>query len=384
MPLTNADIVDLIALRQALHRQPEVSRHEAGTARTIAATLTGLGVAQVLTGLGGHGVAAVIDSGQAGDTVLVRAELDALPIVELGENAHRSAVPGTAHLCGHDGHMAILVGLARILMRRPPARGRVVLLFQPAEEDGSGAAAVLADPRFGEIAPDWALSLHNMPGVARRHAWLVAGPANCASLGLTIRLTGATAHASLPETGRAPTRALARLIDGLTVLAPGGAMQPGFRLATVTHLRMGEPAFGIAPGEAELWVTLRAIGDDDLTALLAEVRTLAQAEAAVDGLAVAFAVHDHFHACTNHPEAVAVLARALDAAGIGHDPGDLPMRGSEDFGRFGGAGARAAMVFLGAGTDHPALHTQCYDFPDDLIAQGVAIFDHAIRDLLGG
>ncbi|WP_323034723.1 amidohydrolase [Pararhodobacter sp.] len=383
MTLSNSDIIELTAFRRDLHRRPEVSGHEVETARAVATALAESAPDRVLTGLGGHGVAAIYDSGAPGPVVMIRSELDALPILELGDLPHASEIPGKGHLCGHDGHSTILLGLARLLSRQRPAKGRVVLLFQPAEEDGSGAAAVIADPRFGQIAADWALSLHNMPGVALGRAWLADGPANCASLGLKIALHGATAHASLPETGRAPTVALARLIDGLRDMGPGGAMQPGFRLATITHLNMGEPAFGIAPGEAELWVTLRGLSDDDLTALLAHAQTLARDVAAHSGLTVDFTIHDHFQACTNDPQATAILGRALDATGIGHDRGDMPMRGSEDFGRFGGAGAKAAMVFLGSGLDHPALHTQTYDFPDDLIPQGVAIFHHAIHELLG-
>lgn len=383
MTLSNSDIIDLTAFRRDLHRRPEVSGHEVETARTIAAALTDWSPDTVLTGLGGHGVAAVYDSGLPGPTVMIRSELDALPILELGDLPHASEVPGKGHLCGHDGHSTILLGVARLLSRKRPAKGRVVLMFQPAEEDGSGAAAVIADPQFPQIAADWALSLHNMPGVALGQAWLDAGPANCASLGLKIMLHGATAHASLPETGRAPTAALARLIDGLRAMGPGGAMQPGFRLATITHLQMGEPAFGIAPGEAELWVTLRGLANDDLTALLEQAQTLARDVAAQSGLTVEFMIHDHFQACTNDPQATAVLGRALDNCGIGYDRGDMPMRGSEDFGRFGGAGAKSAMVFLGSGLDHPPLHTQTYDFPDDLIPQGVAIFHHAIREILG-
>ncbi|MCW1930947.1 amidohydrolase [Pararhodobacter zhoushanensis] len=380
MTLTNSDIHELTEFRRALHRRPEVSGFEAETARSVTAALPAADL--VVTDLGGHGVAAVYDSGQPGPTVMIRSELDALPIVELGDLPYASETPGVAHLCGHDGHSTILLGLARLLARKRPATGRVVLLFQPAEEDGSGAAAVLADPRFAGIAPDWALSLHNMPGVALGRAWLAAGPANCASAGLRITLTGGTAHASLPETGRAPTPALPALIDGLRAMGPGGAMGAGFRLATITHLRMGEPAFGIAPGEAELWVTLRGLSTEDLDALLTQAQDLARGEAEAAGLVVAFSIHDRFEACTNHPDATAVLTRALDAQGIGYDNGDMPMRGSEDFGRFGGA-AKSAMVFLGSGTDHPALHTQTYDFPDALIAPGVAIFHHAITELLG-
>lgn len=383
MPLTNADIIELTAFRRVLHRHPEVSGQEEKTARTVASALGALAPDGIVTGLGGHGVAARFDSGQPGPTVMIRAELDALPILELGDIPHASETPGTAHLCGHDGHSTILLGLARVLSRQRPASGRVVLMFQPAEEDGSGAAAVIADPRFAELAPNWALALHNMPGVVLGRAWLAAGPANCASVGLKIMLAGATAHASLPETGRAPTVALARLIDGLRALGPGGAMAPGFRLATITHIAMGEAAFGIAPGEAEVWVTLRGLTDADLATLLDQAQTLARTEAAKAGVDVTFSLHDHFHACHNHDAATAVLARALEANAVAYDAGDMPMRASEDFGRFASTGAKSAMLFLGSGIDHPALHTQTYDFPDDLIPIGAAIFHHAIRELLG-
>jgi len=383
MSLTNADIHELTELRHALHRRPEVSGREVETARTVAAALRALGPDALVTGLGGHGVAAVFAGAAPGPTVMVRSELDALPILELGAVPHASEITGVGHLCGHDGHSTILLGLARLLARQRPARGRVVLMFQPAEEDGAGAAAVLADPKFADLRPDWAISLHNLPGVALGRAWLAPGPANCASLGLKITLNGETAHASQPENGRAPTPVLARLIEALGRMGPGGAMQPGFRLATVTHLRMGEPAFGIAPGEGELWVTLRGLSDADLEALRDEAQALARDAAAAAGLAVAFEVHDHFGACANDPEATALLARALEANGIGFDAGDMPMRGSEDFGRFGTAGARSAMVFLGSGLEHPALHTQGYDFPDALIVPGVGIFHHAVRAVLG-
>ena len=411
MTLTNADIHELTDFRHALHRRPEVSGAERETAATIAAALALWHPTQVLTGLGGHGVAAVYDSGTPGPTVMFRAELDALPIHELGEIDHASEIPGTAHLCGHDGHMTILMALARLLHRAPPKQGRVILMFQPAEENGAGAAAVVADPRYGQIVPDWAFAIHNMPGCARGAAWLAEGVVNCASAGLRIILTGATAHASLPETGRAPTPVIARLIDALAQMGPGGALGPGFRLATITHIEMGEPVFGIAPGRAELWVTLRGITNADLDAVMAQARDRATDLAAAQGLRVDFEVHDHFHACHNEPQATAYLARAAQATGIAYDTGDLPerasedfglfggtggaradttpaqpglpMRGSEDFGRFGEAGARSAMLYLGSGVNHPALHTETYDFPDELIAQGARIFDHVRRALNG-
>lgn len=375
--LTNRDIAELTAFRRALHRAPEISRQEVQTARTIATALT---ADQVISGLGGHGVAAIYNGTEPGPTVMFRAELDALPIQELSDAPHRSSIPGKGHLCGHDGHMTILIGLARLLSRRRPAAGRVVLMFQPAEEDGSGAAAVIADPRWPALRPDWAFSLHNAPGTALGHAHLRPGPVNCASQGLKIHLTGKTAHASQPETGTSPGPALAALIPALTALGQGRSLVPGFRLVTVTHARLGEPAFGIAPGEAELWVTLRTLEDAAMAALRAEAVALVHAHS--PGLTVSFETHDDFAASVNHPEAVAHMTAALKALNIPHHPGEI-WRASEDFGRFGAAPTKSAMLFLGAGQTHPALHNPDYDFPDDLIPIGAHLFHRIARDILG-
>lgn len=313
---------------------------------------------------------------------MFRAELDALPIEELSQAAHRSTRPGKAHLCGHDGHSTILTGLARLIARRPPTRGRIVLLFQPAEEDGSGAAAVLSDPRFSEIRPDWAFALHNMPGLPLGRAVIAPGPANCASEGLRIVFHGRTAHASMPETGISPAPALAALIPAAQAAGTGGGLAPGFRLVSICHARMGEPAFGITPGEGELWLTLRTLMDDDMAALRDEVTGMARDLAQQHGLTVAFTHHDRFAACTNHADATQIILRSLDALGISNLDHGLPMRASEDFGLFGRQ-ARSAMLLLGAGETRPALHNPDYDFPDDLISQGVEIFDRILRDMLG-
>lgn len=381
--LTGDDLEALIRFRHELHRRPEVSRVEAETARRILSALNALAPDVVITGLGGHGIAAVFNGAGPGPTTMFRAELDALPITEVSDAPHRSATLGTAHLCGHDGHMTILTGLGLSLSRQRSARGRVVLLFQPAEEDGSGAAAVIADPRFDGLRPDWAFALHNMPGIAKGACWLAEGPMSCASVGLKIDLFGKTSHASQPERGVSPGLALARLIPALGALGRGGAMGPEFRLVTVTHARLGGPAFGIAPGHGEVWATLRTMLDAAMADLKAEASALVQSEAR-DGLTVQISHHDDFAAGANHPQAVAQIGQALDAMGIDHEPGELPMRPSEDFGRFGQcAGTKAAMVLLGAGAAHPALHNPDYDFPDDLIAVGADIFDRIARTLNG-
>lgn len=380
--LTNADVAELTDWRRALHRLPEVSGQEAQTAATVVQALQALRPDRIVTGLGGHGVAAEWGAGD-GPTVLFRAELDALPIEELSDAPHRSTVAGKGHLCGHDGHMAILLGLARLISRHPPRSGRVILLFQPAEEDGSGAAAVIADPRYAGLRPDWAFSLHNMPGLPFGQTALATGPVNCASLGLKITLSGKTAHASQPETGVSPALAVSRLIPALGALGQGGALHPDYRLVTVTHAQLGEPAFGIAPGSAEIWATLRTLTDDRMAALLDAATALARAEAQ-HGLSVSFTQHDHFAASVNDVQATARLRAALDALQMPHDTGDLPMRASEDFGRFGAQSeTRGAMLFLGAGQSHPALHNPDYDFPDALIPIGARLFHRVLTDITG-
>ena len=381
--LTNADIAELTDWRRDLHRFPEVSGEERETAARVVAALAATRPDQVITGLGGHGVAAVWNGAAPGETVLFRAELDALPIDEVGQPEWRSTIPNKGHMCGHDGHMTILMALARLISRKRPATGRVILMFQPAEENGSGAAAVLADPRFAALKPDWAFALHNMPGVPMGHATLRTGTMMCASQGMKVLLTGKTSHASMPETGTSPVHAVARLIPALLALGPGGPLDEHFRMVTITHTRIGEPAFGISPGYGELWAKLRTRDDGPMAAMRAAAEALVREEAARDGLAVAFATQDDFAATVNDADAITRLTSALDALNIPHDDRNLPLRGSEDFGRFGVDGTKMAMMFLGSGEKHPQLHNPDYDFPDSLIPLGAALFQRVMTDILG-
>jgi len=255
-------------------------------------------------------------------------------------------------------------------------------MFQPAEEDGSGAAAVVADPRFRQIAPDFAFALHNVPGLPFGQVALTEGPVNCASRGMRIVLTGKTAHASMPETGLSPVNVVAQLMPQLTALGKGGPLEEGFSMVTVTHARIGEPAFGVAPAHGEIWATLRTLTDAGMEELCASAEQLVLSAARKQGLSVEVSYDDIFHHCENAPEAVAHLREALEAEGVPYDRGDLPIRASEDFGRFGQK-APAAMFFLGAGEKHPSLHNPDYDFPDDLIPIGARVFMRTIRNLLG-
>jgi len=312
----------------------------------------------------------------------VRCELDGLPIEETGNAAYCSRAAGHGHQCGHDGHMATVLGVAALITENPPPAGRVVLLFQPAEETGQGARAVIADPAFADIRSQHVLGLHNLPGHAAHHILLKHGPVNCASRGMRIRLTGKAAHASMPETGVSPAAAVASIIATLDSVPSLPDVDEDFALVTVVHARLGEQAFGVAPAQGEVWATLRTLTDDRMAQLVAFAETTARETALERGLDLEISYADVFHACTNDAALTEHFRASAAAHGFAVEDLRDPLRFSEDFGEYGRTGA-SAMFFLGAGTDVPALHNPDYDFPDALINTGATMFYTTILRLLG-
>ncbi|VXB53773.1 amidohydrolase [Plantibacter sp. T3] len=380
--LATNDLDRLILLRRQLHRHPELSGSEHRTAAAVAEFLAATRPDEIVTGLGGHGVAVAYSGADTGPTLLLRAELDALPITEVTEVSYRSEHDGVGHQCGHDGHMTVLAGVGLLLGRRRPTRGRVVLLFQPSEENAVGAAAVLADPAFERLHPDLALALHNLTSLPLGQVVLDEGVVNCASRGVRVILDGEPTHASAPEGGVSPATAIARLLTSLPALGRGTEIDSDYRLVTVTHAALGERAFGVAPGHGEIWATLRTMTDDGMDALRADAGHLAVDVAEQEGLRVTVEEADVFHHCENHPAAVTLLRRALDHEGVPHTTGVVE-RGSEDFGRFR-AVAPSAMFFIGSrrSADGPDLHHPDFDFPDQLIDTGTRVFARAVREFL--
>lgn len=373
-------IDDAVALRHQLHARPEISNRETGTATAIVEFVRDHHPDEVITGLGGTGVAAVYRGAAPGPTLLFRSELDALPIDEPNAFSHRSRHAHVSHKCGHDGHMSMVAAIAPLLMRAPLARGRVVLLFQPAEETGEGAAAVRRDPRFGAIAPDYSFAIHNMPGYPLHQVLTRAGTFAMASVGMQTRLAGRSSHASQPELGVSPAFVVAKLLGELPTLGDTSDIDR-FRLVTLTHATLGERSFGISPGIATVLATLRAARDEDLHALRARASALATQAAKSAGLGVQIEWSDDFAATTNDAEAVRRILDAASALQLDSLLLPQPFRWSEDFGHFTQI-SQGAMFGLGAGVDAPALHSPDYDFPDELIATGVSIYRQIIGQLL--
>ncbi|WP_127113333.1 amidohydrolase [Shimia sediminis] len=378
--LTQAQIATLTSLRHELHRRPESSGEERETAKRIRNELIALGADQIWQRLGGHGVAAAFDGATDGPTVLLRCELDGLPIHEISDIAHKSEIEGRGHLCGHDGHMASMLGVAMALAIRPTS-GRVILLFQPAEETGAGAKSVMEDPRWPEIRPDYAFAYHNVPGRPLGEIGLRPGPGNCASRGMQILLEGKSSHAAAPEDGVSPGATMASLMHALPALSAGTIADGDFALATLTHAQLGDPTFGIAPGRGELRVTLRCMTDARMDLLVCDALSLVERYS--DGLSVSFHWHDVFLSVTNDPEATDIARQIAQSQCRSLREMPTPMRWSEDFGRIGGDGAKAAMIYVGAGENHPQLHNPDYDFPDALIPIVIDLFSGIIDAILG-
>ncbi|CUH82027.1 amidohydrolase [Tropicibacter naphthalenivorans] len=379
--LTQGQLAYLTNLRHALHRTPEVSGQERETAARITRELQALGPDRIWQGLGGHGVAAEFKGAKPGPTVLLRCELDGLPIRELSSLPYRSEVPGQGHLCGHDGHMVSMLGVAMALAQRP-ATGRVIVLFQPAEETGAGAQAVIEDARWPELRPDFAFAYHNLPGRPLGEIGLRPGPGNCASRGMQVLFEGKSSHAAAPEDGLSPAVAMAALMTELPALSHGAIGDADFALATLTHAKLGEPSFGIAPADGELRVTLRSMTNARMDEMVAQAQTLVAARTA--DLRSDVAWHDVFRAVVNDPDATEIARHTARAQGLALHEMAHPLRWSEDFGRFGDDGAKAALLYIGAGTDHPQLHNPDYDFPDALIPLTAGLFHGITRSLLGG
>ncbi|WP_312795002.1 amidohydrolase [Tianweitania sp.] len=377
-----AEIATLTNWRHKLHQFPEVSGEEVETAKEVVSFLADTNPETVVTGLGGHGVALVYEGAEPGPSVMLRCELDALQIHEISDLPYRSKIDNKAHMCGHDGHMTMMAAVARHIGKNRPAKGRAILLFQPAEETAHGAEAVLADPQFAAITPDLSFAIHNMPGLPLASVAVAAGQITCASMGLKLELTGKTAHASMPETGISPAKAVARIIDGLERFQTGEVVAQGFQRVTLTNVQMGKPVFGVTPGSAEIRMTLRRPESDAMPALVEDVVAMVAAIASEEGLGLSHTTHNFFRACINDPEAASAFETAAADMELDRSHDYVPIRGAEDFGLFGSC-SKSALLFIGSGMDKPMVHNPDYDFPDALIPVGAGLFLRVLDQTLG-
>lgn len=363
--------------RKTLHQHPELSGMEVETAKRVHNFFKGLEADQVITELGGTGLAFVFKGNVEGPTSLFRCELDGLPIKEENTIKHISTQPGKSHVCGHDGHMAIISGLGVDLSKNRPKRGTVVLLFQPAEETGEGAKAVIEDPKFRDIKPDYAFALHNLPTFESKQIIIKKGAFAAASTGMIIQFKGRNSHSAHPEAGNSPAEAMAKTIVALERLPD--AMKK-FTLVTVIHAQLGEIAFGTTPGEATVRTTLRAFENETRDLLVTYAEKLCRQIAKEYNLGISFDYTEVFAATHNDPEAWEFGNEAAKKLKLKTKHTRIPFRWSEDFGLFS-SHTKTLLFGLGSGKNQPQLHESNFDFPDELIPTGVSMFREIIAQI---
>ncbi len=364
--------------RHQLHRIAEISGQEAKTANLISKWIKACNPSNIYTGVGGYGIIATFDSGKPGNIVVLRAELDALPIPESIEIEHASENPNVSHKCGHDGHMIHLIGVAEFLKHHPLKTGKVILLFQPAEETGMGAENMLNSDLFTIDSTAKFYALHNLPGFPFGSIILRNEAFASASAGISFKFHGKTAHAAQPETGISPEKAI------LTLMQTAESLRQKFKndqgvVITLIHIKLGEKAFGTSPGEGEIHFTIRATKNEVLR-LIRDTFLKNAAELANSlGLEYDFNETEVFKATVNNNDLVEQVESAAQSIGLDMITVEKPFRWSEDFGLFTEK-FDGVLFGIGAGVNFPALHNYEYDYPDDLISTGVQLFLEILKE----
>lgn len=365
---------EIIKLRHDLHSLAEISGREKQTAQKVKQFLEPLKPLHIVENIGGYGLAAIFDSGKSGSTYMFRAELDALPLEEEIDIDYASLNPKVSHKCGHDGHMAILLGLAGIINSRMDLwKGKVILIFQPAEETGTGADLVWSDVKFKLLKPDFVFALHNLPGYPVNSIIIKTGLFCSASQGLVVKLKGRTSHAGHPEQGNSPLPAMVNLITFLQGLKDRVIGYNRSALVTVIHLQLGERAFGTNPGEGQVMITLRAHQQQDLdlmkSAIAQKVRKLAE----IYDLSCSLDWVEYFPTVHNDELCVDKVHQAAHQLKLNIITQEQPFAWTEDFSHFT-RNIPGVLFGLGAGEDYSPLHHRNYDFPDSLIETGINLW----------
>lgn len=374
------NLKEIIKLRQLLHQNPELSNQEFETTNMISDFITKLNPNEVIK-LSKTGKAFVFNGVEDGPTVIFRSELDALPINEKTKLTYTSLNKHVAHSCGHDGHMAIISGLASKIAQNPPQKGKAVVLFQPAEEMEQGAKDIIEDPAFQKIKPDFIFALHNIPGVEKHTILIKKGNFAAASKGMTIKLIGKTSHAAEPEMGLNPAMAISKIIQKLDKLKTNKALFKDLVLLTIIHIRLGEIAFGTSPGDAEIMITLRSFENEDMELLTEQTEHIIRNIAKDEQLEIEITYNEIFPATVNNDYCVDSIEQAAIENNFKIEYLEDPYRWSEDFGYYTEK-YKGGFLGLGSGKNQPALHNADYDFPDDIIKTGINLFYSIYKNIL--
>lgn len=362
----------LVNWRHRLHANPEIAFQEHQTAQFVVEQLSQFGLDEVVSGFGRTGVVGVLRNG-AGPAIGLRADMDALPIQEENEFAHRSQNPGRMHACGHDGHTAMLLGAARLLAERRNFRGAVYFVFQPAEENEGGARVMTEAGLFERFPMQAIYGLHNWPGLAEGEIALHPGPMMAAFDMFEVEIIGRGAHAAMPQYGVDPILIGSELVSALQKLV--SRMDPlDSAVLSVTQFHAGD-AYNVIPERAVLKGGIRSLSPATQDRMEREFRRTASGVCEANGARAEVRYERRYPPTINAPAETELAARAArDVVGTARVHTDLPpSMGSEDFAFFLQQ-RPGCYIWLGAG-DRPGscmLHNPRYDFNDQILPIGVA------------
>ncbi len=363
---------DLIKIRKELHSIAELSGKEVSTRAYLKSLLEPLKPDELFE-LSGS-LIAVFDSKAGGETIAFRADIDALPISEANGFDHRSKDPLVSHLCGHDGHSAILLGLAEHISVNRPESGKAVLIFQSAEETGEGAKALVKEERFRELGINETFGLHNLPGLEEGKIYLRHKSFASASVGLEVKFKGKTSHSSQPENGISPVPAMTRLIDFAEKLKSDQRDIFGSKiLITAVGMKAGNKDFGISPDKGELYLTIRAYSNSDMDKISSLIEAEIKSISADQGIISEYDYFEYFPAVENCGVMVNSLEKLCTEKAFAYEYLPEPYFWSEDF-AFYGELSQICFFGLGSGIKQPHLHALNYDFNDNIIKTGVEMY----------
>jgi amidohydrolase len=358
--------VRLSLIRSKLHETPEYSGQEEKTASMLLEYLKETAPDKIYKGVGGNGIIVEYIGTLPGHSKMFRCEMDAI-----------NTDNGMNHLCGHDGHMAILIGLAQRVSANRDFPGKVYLLFQPAEETGEGAARMTEDIERVGLKFDYSFALHNRPGEPLGVVIIDKGTYAAASTGMELHFEGRQSHAANPEEAISPVKAIISVIQEAWRLNNAREGFGDFILATVVNVEIGEVNYGVTPGEGYLRFTLRGFRDEDLELLCEKITAFAKKEAAANGLELTVSKHDQFPATINSDQANEIVINAAQRLNMKVVYSSGPSRASDDFCHFGRR-SKASYFDIGNGTESASLHQMDYRFSDEIIIPSLDLLSEIV------
>lgn len=370
---------DLIAWRRDLHTHPEFGFEEKRTSAFVAAKLRDFGLDDVAEDVGGTGVVGTLKRGTSNRAIALRADMDALRITEQGDLAYRSQNPGTMHACGHDGHTTMLLGAARLLAAEGGFDGTVRFIFQPAEEWGKGALAMLDDGLMQRFPFDEIYGLHNMPGLPVGRFETKPGPFMSAEDNFEIVLSGVGGHAARPHWGNEVLVAACAVVTNLQTIVSRRLSPTDIGVVSVTEL-ITDGTRNALPGLARILGDARSFRPEVSAEIEKQMRVIAEGTALAHNVKAEVTYTREFVPLMNDPD---LVEETFAAARSFLPEGEVrvarePMTGSEDFARFLDH-VPGCFAFLGNGEKSAPLHNSGYDFNDDGLMHGVNFHAAIVR-----